>query len=161
MAVKIGIDEPEQGDGKLISELIAIMQKNSMDYTQTFTSLTDVLSDVLNNEQTDSLNGSPVEGPLVNLLSEWLPRWQTRIAGFKTAAHALMVSNNPVVIPRNHHVEAILANTQASYQEKGDLTALHEFLAVLRQPYTRLDNTEKYQDSPADGDENYHTFCGT
>lgn len=161
MAVKIGIDEPEQGDGKLISELIAIMQKNSMDYTQTFTSLTDALSDTLseelNDEQRDSLNGSPIEGPLLSLLSEWLPRWQTRIAGFKTAAHELMVSNNPVVIPRNHHVEAILANTQAT----GDLTALHEFLAVLRQPYTRLDNTEKYQDSPVDGDESYHTFCGT
>jgi uncharacterized protein YdiU (UPF0061 family) len=161
MAVKIGIDQPEQGDGKLISELIAIMQKNSMDYTKTFTSLTDVLSDVLNDAQSDSLNGSLVEGPLLSILSEWLPSWQQRIARFKTAAHALMVSNNPVVIPRNHHVEAILASTQASYQEKGDLTALHQFLAVLRQPYTRLDNTEKYQDSPADGDENYHTFCGT
>jgi uncharacterized protein YdiU (UPF0061 family) len=161
MAVKIGIDEPEQGDGKLISELIAIMQKNSMDYTKTFTSLTDVLSDVLNDEQSDSLNGSPVEGPLLSILSEWLPRWQTRIAGFKTAAHELMVSNNPVVIPRNHDVEAILAISQTAVQENGDLTALNEFLAVLRQPYTVLDNTEKYQDSPADGDENYHTFCGT
>ena len=118
-------------------------------YTKTFTSLTDVL--------TDSLNGSLVEMPLLSILSEWLPLWQTRIAGFKIAAHALMVSNNPVVIPRNHHVEAILANTQAT----GDLIALHQFLAVLRQPYTRLDNTEKYQDSPANGDENYHTFCGT
>ncbi|PKG83770.1 YdiU family protein [Colwellia sp. 75C3] len=153
MAVKIGIDEPEQGDGKLISELIAIMQKNSLDYTKTFTALTDAL--------TDSLNGNAIEGPLLNLLGEWLPRWQIRIAGFKAAAHELMVSNNPVVIPRNHDVEAILATSQASYQEKGDLTALYEFLAVLRQPYTVLDNTKNYQNSPADGDENYHTFCGT
>jgi len=153
MAVKIGINEPKQGDGKLINELIAIMQTNSLDYTQTFTSLTDVL--------TDSLNGKQVAEPLLSLLSEWLPRWQTRIAGFKNAAHELMVSNNPVVIPRNHDVEAILATSQASYHEKGDLTALNEFLAVLRQPYTVLADTEKYQDSPADGDENYHTFCGT
>ncbi len=149
MAVKIGIDEPELGDGKLISELIATMQKNKLDYTKTFTSLT------------DSLNGSQIDGPILSLLREWLPRWQTRIAGFKAAAHALMVSNNPVVIPRNHDVEAILATSQASYQEKGDLTALHEFLAVLRQPYTVLADTEKYQNAPADGDENYHTFCGT
>ena len=153
MAVKIGIDEPEEGDGKLISELIATMQKNSMDYTQTFAALTGTL--------TDSSNASAIETSLLNLLSEWLPGWQERIAGLKKEAHKLMVSNNPVVIPRNHDVEAILATSQTSHQEKGDLTALHEFLAVLRQPYTVLDNTKNYQKSPADGDENYHTFCGT
>ncbi|PKI12881.1 protein adenylyltransferase SelO [Colwellia sp. 12G3] len=153
MAAKIGINEPEEGDGKLISELIAIMQKNSLDYTQTFTALTASL--------VDSLNDDSIEESSFTVLSEWLPDWQKRIAGFKTAAHKLMLSNNPVVIPRNHDVEAILATSQASYQEKGDLTALHEFLAVLRQPYTTVENTKNYQNSPADGDENYHTFCGT
>jgi len=68
-----------------------------------------------------------------------------------------MAKTNPLVIPRNHHVEAILASTQAT----GDLTALHDFLAVLQQPYEKTDNTHVYQDAPSDGDENYHTFCGT
>jgi uncharacterized protein YdiU (UPF0061 family) len=61
------------------------------------------------------------------------------------------------VIPRNHHVEAILATSQ----ETGNLSALNEFLKVVRQPYVNLSNTKDYQDSPADGDINYHTFCGT
>lgn len=153
MAAKIGIDEPQQGDGKLISELIALMQNNSLDYTKTFTALTASL--------TESLKNSAIVEPLLSVLSEWLPRWQVRLGECKVSAHHLMASNNPVVIPRNHHVEAILTTSQASYQEKGDLTALHDFLAVLRQPYTTLDDTKKYQDSPADDDENYHTFCGT
>ena len=87
----------------------------------------------------------------------WLARWYSRISDDVSAAKALMEKTNPLVIPRNHHVEAILASTQ----ETGDLSALHEFLAVLHQPYSHLTSTRIYQDKPSDGDENYHTFCGT
>ena len=82
MLAKIGIDEPEEGDGKLISELIAIIQKNSMDYTQTFTALTASLVDALNDDYR--------EEPLFTTLSEWLSRWKTRIDGFNTASLTLM-----------------------------------------------------------------------
>jgi uncharacterized protein YdiU (UPF0061 family) len=64
---------------------------------------------------------------------------------------------NPVVIPRNHHVEAILAHTQ----ETLDTARAEEFLQVLRAPYEVGKHTAKYQDSPADGDRDYVTFCGT
>ncbi|MEY8197640.1 MAG: YdiU family protein [Colwellia sp.] len=145
MAAKIGIDEPAEGDGKLINDLIAIMKTQKLDYTQTFVSLT------------NSLTTSPIEESLTDVLSEWLPRWNARIESFKAAAHTLMVSNNPVVIPRNHHVEVLLD----SCQETGDLAALNKFLAVLRQPYTEITDTKNYQDAPVDGDKNYHTYCGT
>ena len=84
----------------------------------------------------------------------WLERWYTRVSKDIPAAKALMAKTNPLVIPRNHHVEAILASSQ----ETGDLSALNGFLKVLRQPYDNLAKTKDYQDSPADGDINYHTF---
>ena len=90
-------------------------------------------------------------------LGSWFAQWQQRISENKDAAFQLMSKNNPLVIPRNHHVEAILASTQ----ETGDLLALHQFLSVIQQPYTQLTETADYQDAPRDGDENYHTFCGT
>ncbi len=145
MAAKIGIDEPVEGDGKLINDLITLMKEQKLDYTQTFTALT------------DSLNDNAIEEPLTEVLNEWLPRWNSRIASVKEAAHSLMVTSNPVVIPRNHHVEAFLD----SCQETGDLTALNKFLAVLRQPYTEIAETKNYQDAPVDGDKDYHTYCGT
>ena len=145
MAAKIGIDDPEQGDAQLINDLLAIMQKQKLDYTQTFAALT------------HSLNKSQIEENIIDALNEWLPRWNTRIEPFKAAAHQLMVKTNPMVIPRNHHVEALLD----ACQETGDLTALNKFLAVLRQPYTETQDTKHYQDSPVDGDKNYHTYCGT
>ncbi len=52
-----------------------------------------------------------------------------------------MRQHNPVVIPRNHHVET--------------------FHQVLRFPYEALAQTSEYQDPPSDGDKGYQTFCGT
>lgn len=149
MANKLGIETLIEGDDDLITELIELLEAEKLDYTQTFVKLTEA---VINDDNHHELKTS---------LGTWFEQWQQRISTDKEAAFQLMRKNNPLVIPRNHHVEAILASTQASYQEKGDLSDLHEFLAVIQQPYTQLDNTHNYQDAPSDGDENYHTFCGT
>ena len=153
MAAKIGIADAKQEDGQLINDLLAIMQKKKLDYTQTFAALTATLTI----SSTDLASKSQVEESLMGVLNEWLPRWSARIEPFKAAAQALMVRSNPIVIPRNHDVEALLD----ACQESGDLTALHKFLAVLRQPYTETADTKHYQDAPVDGDKSYYTYCGT
>jgi len=149
MANKIGIEELNENDDDLITDLIELLESEKLDYTQTFVKLTEA---VLKNDNHHELKAS---------LGSWFEQWQQRISSDKAAAFQLMSKNNPLVIPRNHHVEAILAGSQTAYEEEGDLSALHEFLAVLQQPYTQLNKTADYQDAPSDGDENYHTFCGT
>ncbi len=149
MAAKLGIGDLKPGDAKLINDLLGYMQSKSIDYTQMFTQLTSSLEDEHIANQLEAQLSKPLNG--------WLTRWYNRIAENKVAAYKLMVKNNPVVIPRNHHVEAILL----SVQENGDIELLDEFLSVLRQPYTVLAQTHKYQDAPVDSDSNYHTFCGT
>ncbi|KGJ95482.1 protein adenylyltransferase SelO [Colwellia psychrerythraea] len=153
MARKIGIDEPAEGDGKLINDLITLMKDHKLDYTQTFVFLTASLT----YSSTEQDNVSGIEVLIVEALKNWLPQWNNRIGSFKKAAHTVMMKSNPVVIPRNHHVEALLE----SCQETGELTALNKFLAVLRQPYTETPDTKNYQDAPVDGDKDYHTYCGT
>ncbi len=145
MANKIGIEELIENDDDLITELIEILEAEKLDYTQTFVKLTNA---VIKDENHHELKAS---------LGSWFEQWQQRILLDKDAAFQLMSKNNPLVIPRNHHVETILSTSQ----ETGDLSALHDFLAVLQQPYTQLAKTVDYQDAPSDGDENYHTFCGT
>ena len=149
MANKIGIETLIENDDDLITDLIELLEAEKLDYTQTFVKLTNA---VINDENHHELKAS---------LGSWFELWQQRISLDKDAAFQLMSKNNPLVIPRNHHVEAILASSQTAYQEKGNLSALNEFLAVLKQPYTQLAKTVDYQDAPSDGDENYHTFCGT
>jgi uncharacterized protein YdiU (UPF0061 family) len=145
MANKIGIEALIENDDDLITDLIELLEAEKLDYTQTFVKLTDA---VKNDENHHELKAS---------LGSWFEQWQQRISIDKKAAFQLMRKNNPVVIPRNHHVERILATSQ----ETGDLSALHDFLAILQQPYTQLAKTADYQDAPSDGDQNYHTFCGT
>jgi len=149
MANKIGIETLIENDDDLITDLIELLESEKLDYTQTFVKLSNA---VINDENHHELKTS---------LGGWFEQWQQRISLDKEAALQLMSKNNPLVIPRNHHVESVLASAQAAYEEKGDLSALHDFIAVLQQPYTQLTKTVDYQDAPSDGDENYHTFCGT
>ena len=71
--------------------------------------------------------------------------------------HTLMRKNNPVVIPRNHHIEAALK----AAEETLDPAAVSSMLEVIRSPYKEIANTSNYQDQPVDGDKQYLTFCGT
>jgi uncharacterized protein YdiU (UPF0061 family) len=145
---KLGITTVTQDDQTLIQELLEIMQTQKLDYTQTFIDLT--LSLALD---VDSK-------PLKKTLGDWFNKWENRLNNSSCslqAAQSLMNQNNPIVIPRNHHVEAILK----SCEENGDTRAADDFLAVLRSPYKELTNTKQYQSMPSDGDAGYHTFCGT
>jgi uncharacterized protein YdiU (UPF0061 family) len=155
MVNKLGIAELAEGDIELVNDLLAIMQEKQLDYTQSFVTL----AENLNQKAVDTLIVSTEnsETQKKDQWQLWLKRWYIRISDNVSAAKALMSKTNPRVIPRNHHVERILAISQ----ESGDLSALHEFLAVLQQPYDNLADTKAYQDTPSDGDENYHTFCGT
>ena len=152
MVNKLGIAELVEGDIELVNDLLAIMQKQQLDYTQHFVALAESLTQ----EKVDNFIENAAEAEQLEQ-ELWLIRWYSRISDDVTAAKALMEKTNPLVIPRNHHVERVLAISE----ETGDLSALHEFLAVLQQPYDTLKQTKAYQDAPSDGDENYHTFCGT
>ena len=145
MAAKLGIEQLAEHDAELVTELIEILESQGLDYTQTFVKLTRALVD---EELHHELKAS---------LGEWFERWLKRVSSDKESAQQIMQKHNPLVIPRNHHVEAVLKESQ----ETGDLSALQQFLAVLQQPYSQLQNTHLYQDAPLDNDENYHTFCGT
>jgi uncharacterized protein YdiU (UPF0061 family) len=69
----------------------------------------------------------------------------------------LMKQHNPVVIPRNHHVEVVIK----ACVQTGKATLAENFLQVLRSPYEEMAETSLYQDPPGDGDKGYQTFCGT
>jgi uncharacterized protein YdiU (UPF0061 family) len=154
MVNKLGIEALAEGDVELVNDLLAIMQEKRLDYTQTFVTLANNLSQ----ETVDKMLANKVlEEEQEDNWQLWLKRWYHRISEDIDSARVLMKETNPLVIPRNHHVETLLASTQ----ETGDLSGLHDFLAVLQQPYESLAQTKNYQDAPSDGDENYHTFCGT
>ena len=66
-----------------------------------------------------------------------------------------MRENNPVIIPRNHLVEEILADANNNKLEN-----LFKYLDLLQKPYNEI-SEEKYLNSPPPSDKIYKTFCGT
>ena len=124
------------------------MQEQQLDYTQTFAALT------------QSLDDEVAANKLRESLGDWYSQWRARLdqsTDTIETSRSLMKGKNPVVIPRNHHVEAVLK----ACEDSGNTRAADEFLSVLRSPYNELPNTVNYQDLPVDGDAGYHTFCGT
>ena len=83
---------------------------------------------------------------------EVLQRWRAAC----TASPAQLRAVNPLVIPRNHRVEAALA----AASDDGDLAPLEARLAALREPFAERD-TPFAAPAPAAQTARYRTFCGT
>jgi len=158
---KIGLTEVNSTIKSLINELLAIMQTERLDYTQTFHALTLSL--------TDNVIVTELKEKLGDWINEWLAVLEKSALNIEQAQQ-LMKENNPIVIPRNHHVEALLTQCEDSIATKDKTSILstgkagqlvNEFLTVLRSPYDEIDATKKYQDAPKDNDQYYQTFCGT
>ena len=148
MAGKLGLRSVVDGDGELFENFLQQMKKKKLDYTVTFNQLADSLS-----SKGPGNLGRTEFGP-------WLNQWQHRMQAEGTPpldAQQRMRQNNPLVIPRNHHMENVIERCV----ETGDPTSAEAFLEVLRSPYDSLPHTSRYQDPPADGDRGYQTFCGT
>jgi protein adenylyltransferase len=152
MGRKLGLSNPQPGDLPLVTSLLEQLEARGLDYTVTFQRLGRSL--------TADASAHKLEGALEGDLGDWFGRWQRRLADQDAAAtevQASMARHNPVVIPRNHHVEAVLR----ACEETGEAAAAEDFLEVLRSPYQELPRTARFQDPPADGDRGYQTFCGT
>ena len=85
----------------------------------------------------------------------WYTKWENARSNGATLSEseALMIENNPVVIPRNHLVEEALNSATI-----GDMQPLHALMEELNSPY---DDASTLQMVPANFDAGYQTFCGT
>jgi uncharacterized protein YdiU (UPF0061 family) len=138
-----------QQDRALIDGLLAWMQANRADYTNTFRDL--------------SLGSMTFSGLYSDKgFTRWHQNWQTRLAQqyqqpqqSPQSSQALMQALNPAYIPRNHMVEAALKPGAT-----GDMTAFNALLTVLMQPYQEQPGCERYQ-QPDPSNVPHQTFCGT
>lgn len=145
MFKKLGIQKPIESDKALLDDLLQLMQIHQADYTNTFLALqSDQITEIALYQSDE--------------FKHWLGRWEKRIAkeGHKKQVIAIMRSQNPVVIPRNHLVESALENAV-----KGDITPFHELLENLSRPYQLPSTPRDFQTVPAGFDACYQTFCGT
>ena len=68
----------------------------------------------------------------------------------------LMRDSNPVIIPRNQHVEDALA-----FAEEGNLKPFHTLLEAVQHPFAETESNLQFRTPPPHANRNYQTFCGT
>ena len=147
MRMKLGLFKEKEKDEELIHDLLNLMKKHRVDYTNTFRALTHDQLDVT----TDLFKSAD--------FIQWEQRWKDRLAQqeeSKVASYEMMRKSNPAFIPRNHRVEEAL---EAAVEE-GDLSVTARLLEVLSSPYEYSSEKVEYT-KVLETNIPYQTFCGT
>ncbi|MET0088029.1 MAG: protein adenylyltransferase SelO [Sedimenticola sp.] len=148
MARKTGLTRRSSSDHSLITDLLNLLQQKRLDYTNSFDLLT------------DSLSSPSAEERIAGQLGDWFSRWKHSLVDQPEESgvvQAMMREANPLVIPRNHHMESVIDTCIQS----GTPDAAEAFLETLHSPYRVTAGTLQYQVVPDYEDVGYQTFCGT
>lgn len=145
----------KEHDKTLLESLFNIMADNSADFTLTFYTLSQL--DAQANEKDISLRelfASP------QAIDAWLIRWRERLATetqSDSERQSQMQSVNPVYIPRNHQIEAVIR----AAEDRNDFAPFHALHEVLQNPFQYQPGKDAYMLPPKPEEEIENTFCGT
>ncbi|MDP6969289.1 MAG: YdiU family protein [Gammaproteobacteria bacterium] len=150
MINKLGLS----ADGsELVTELLAIMAQDKLDYTLTFRYLMTLLA-----PQTPAHampdNAFSASAGLQDWQGKWLGIVQQKVGSEQ--ALALMAQHNPIFLPRNHLLAAAL---QAAYQE--DISQVQALLEATSEPFTYRPEWQHLALPPQPEEKVANTFCGT
>ncbi len=148
MRAKLGLERIEAGDQELAESLLAWMQENEADFTNTFRDLSEAEYPTGDQYQDASFRA-------------WHTQWQLRLSREErpnSSARTAMRALNPAVIPRNHRVEEALA----AAEDHDDLSVFQRLLDAVTKPYELGSEAAAaaYRQPPSD-ESTYRTFCGT
>jgi len=150
---KLGLFTEEAEDFALIKELLDTMQAGATDFTLVFRSL----AEQMQQESPDAcraLFGDPAR------FDAWVGRWRQRLARETASVAArqdMMLSTNPLYIPRNHQIEAAIE----AAVERDDFGPFELLLSVLERPFDAQPGREAFARPPATHERVLATFCGT
>ncbi|PTN02678.1 uncharacterized protein YdiU (UPF0061 family) [Rhodovulum imhoffii] len=137
---KIGLSTDDPADAELIHRLLDLMAAERADFTNTFRALAEG------------------EAPLKNraAFASWQAEWQARLRRDTPGGVERMRRANPVVIPRNHQMEAAIGAAV-----RGDMSQFMKFLSSCIQPFASNHFSYEFTKPPAAGETVRQTFCGT
>jgi uncharacterized protein YdiU (UPF0061 family) len=151
---KLGLASERPEDAALTQDLLDIMAANGADFTLTFRLLCDAAA---NAEADDAVRTQFTE---VGAYDTWAVRWRARLAkeaaspaSIRTAMRAV----NPLIIPRNHMVEAALS----AATNLADYAPFEALLEAVTHPFDDRPALQAYTLAPKPEQRVLATFCGT
>ncbi len=151
----IGLEKDKQ----LIEDLLDAMAENSADFTLTFFHLSRMYT--LDERHEQALRNLFNESTAIN---NWLAAWRARLRELGSAddanngdRQAAMRQVNPVYIPRNHQIEAVIR----AAEDHNDFTLFNELHTLLRNPFEVQTGKDRFMQPPEPDEVVRQTFCGT
>ena len=147
---KLGLATAEDGDAELVNALARAMHGAGVDFTLTFRQLADEVR-------------APGSTPLTDTLGAWLVGWRARLArepnrdAAADARAAAMDRVNPLYLPRNHLVEAVIR----AAEDAADFGPFHRLLTVVTNPFEERPLDAAYARPALPEERVTRTFCGT
>tara|TARA_B110000908_G_scaffold172457_1_gene239996 strand:+ start:2872 stop:4314 length:1443 start_codon:yes stop_codon:yes gene_type:complete len=132
---------------EFIQETLSLLADQQVDYTLFFRRLTQ-----LANKETGTSKLADLFLDSEACL-DWAETWRTHLDGDKILA---MQQINPIIIPRNHQVEAAI---QLAY--KGDYTLFHRLHEAWKAPFSENPDHAYLELAPLPDERVTQTFCGT
>jgi uncharacterized protein YdiU (UPF0061 family) len=151
---KLGLFTEQDDDQLLAQALLDVMASGGADFTLTFRRLSDAAASEGAEQDVRRLFSEP------EAFDEWATRWRQRLAREPQSAaerQAAMRAVNPLFIPRNHRVEAVISAAVTN----DDYAPFEELLGVLAKPFADQPAFADYADPPAPHERVCQTFCGT
>jgi len=150
MGEKLGIDQINRNNIKLVKDYLEILDSNSIDFTLSFRDLSKILNKTKSIEDSVFKNSKDFE--------KWTEDWNVKIITEKTNLRDItkkMDLTNPCYIPRNHIIEEALENAV-----NGNMTLINEILELYKNPFDENGGAEIFK-KPSERNTPYVTFCGT
>ncbi len=147
---KIGVADGSEADWPLVESLLAAMTSGEADFTLVFRHLPDALQTGEDQPVLEQFNDPAA-------ITAWLSGWRKRLEPEdRQTSLELMRTHNPVFIPRNHRIEAVI---QAAYE--GDFDPFHQLNEVLARPFEIQPQHGEFEAAPRPEEVVCATFCGT
>jgi serine/tyrosine/threonine adenylyltransferase len=149
---KVGLFTARDGDEALIQDLLDAMARNQADFTLTFRKLGEAAGGDASDARAQFIDPAAFD--------EWAGRWRERTALEPQSAserQAAIHAVNPLFIPRNHRVEAVI---QAAVNND-DYAPFEELVKVLAKPFDDQAGYAAYAEPPLPDQRVLQTFCGT
>jgi uncharacterized protein YdiU (UPF0061 family) len=130
MRAKLGLAREEEGDNRMIGELLSLMAKARADYTLSFRNLS--------GEDRDWL---ALFGAMQNQAGDWLTRYRARTENEDLSG---LDRINPKFVLRNWVAETAIR----AVEDRGDTAPLDRIFDILRSPFEEHDGDEAFAAPP-------------
>lgn len=151
-AKKLGFPRANPDTRLLAEQLLSLMEDQQVDFTLAFRNLRSAANE-------DSADAFLALFPRPESASGWLTTWRRSLGEAEVTpvdARATMQTANPVFIPRNHRIEAVIGEAK-----KKDFAPFHRLHAVLCRPFDDQEENAAFENPPLPHEEVRQTFCGT